>query len=86
MKPLDPFDDSRAGRTTEDRRDEIVDKRLSRGMMGMAAGLGVGVLVVFVEEEKGLYLMAGSLALIGTSMGYLVKTLVRRKKRSKRRG
>ena len=86
MRHPDPLDDEDPiHRTTEERRDEIVNKRLGRGLGGLCVASGVGAAVLFVERSTGVYLIAGTVALMCASILYMIRTLVRRRTRLRRR-
>lgn len=76
----EPFarDDAPGHRTTEDRRDEIVEKRVNRGLLGFLVALVIGVSVLFAEHYAGMCLIVSTVAVMIASLYYLVKTLRRR--------
>lgn len=74
------FEDLPTVRTNADRRDEIVEGRLWRGLLGLGAGFAVGVGVCLVGDNTGKWLMGGSLLLTGGSGYYLLRTLIRRRR------
>lgn len=84
---LEPFakDDGPAHRTTEDRRDEIVNKRVNRGLAGFLVAFAIGFSVLFAEHYAGMCLIVSTVAIMVASLYYIFKTLKRRRGRLKRK-
>lgn len=81
-QPPHDFDDPPAVRTTEDRKNEIVEKRLGRGLLGAGLGFGLGVGVVFVDDDTGKWMVGGSVLLMAAGGYYILRTLIRRRRKA----